>query len=248
MTCNCPGCSACSSHCRTLAQTALSYAGYCKKCARSWVCQRCHRVAVVHTAAQRYCDDCLDKRADWCNCSGCTRQPKVCPRLKKREPKYAGYCKGCAGQWPCPQFKGILEGSPAGGSPPLLVRWTLEAADRQFGIAPGSPSDMVFIAFERFQADFLMFWDPWGLGGVWQGSGWGLGGSERGLVLSIEPCAPRHGVAGEVRERSGRDLGGIWVRLCAVQEGSGIEPCAPRHGVAGLWRAPRHGWLHFGGG
>ncbi len=99
-----------------------------------------------------------------------------------------------------------------------------------------------------FRQIFLMFWDPWGLGGVWQGSGWGLGGSERGLVLSIEPCAPRHGVAGEVRERSGRDLGGIWVRLCAVREGSGIEPCAPRHGVAGLWRTPRLGWLRFGGG
>ncbi len=29
--------------------------------------------------------------------------------------------------------------------------------------------DTRVIAFERFQADFLMFWDSWGLGGVWQG-------------------------------------------------------------------------------
>ncbi len=60
--------------------------------------------------------------------------------------------------------------------PPLLVRWTLEAADRQFGIAPGSPSDMVFIAFERFQADFFDVLGSLGSGrslaGIWVGFGW----------------------------------------------------------------------------
>ncbi len=60
--------------------------------------------------------------------------------------------------------------------PSLLVRRTLEAADRQFGIAPGSPSDMVFIAFERFQADFFDVLGSLGSGrslaGIWVGFGW----------------------------------------------------------------------------
>ena len=90
-----------------------AYGGFCKVCARHYLCARCgtRSYDAEISPIEHLCEPCLSKRRWFCQCPGCAVDDdshvhlssggKRCPRFQDKRKSTHGFCAKCARTWTC---------------------------------------------------------------------------------------------------------------------------------------------------